>query len=52
MVVPVNVAPQPQPELAQITKTPKPGSKTWFVEYPGVREYFFSEITMQLQFAS
>ena len=36
MVVPVNVAPNPQTERAQTTETPSLGAKTRFGEYPGI----------------
>ena len=38
MVVPVNVTPKPQHKRTQATKTPKPGPKTRFDEYPGLMQ--------------
>ena len=38
MVMPVNVAPNPQSERAQTTETPCSEPKTRFGEYPGERQ--------------
>jgi len=38
MVMPVNVAPNPQSERAQTTETPCSEPKTRFGEYPGFKE--------------
>ena len=38
MVMPVNVAPNPQSERAQTTETPCSEPKTRFGEYPGIKQ--------------